>query len=47
MFTVETLGSVTVIIRNRDTAIIPVDPSNADYQDYLRWVVAGSPTKWP
>jgi len=31
-----------IIRRLSDSAYIPVDPLNADYQDYLRWVAAGN-----
>ena len=31
-----------IIRRLCDSAYIPVDPLNADYQDYLRWVAAGN-----
>ena len=34
---IEKLG-VTTILRNSDGAQIPVDPSNSDYQAYLKYI---------
>jgi hypothetical protein len=31
-----------VIIRNADSASIPNDPDNRDFQDYQAWVAAGN-----
>ncbi len=31
-----------VIVRTTDNAFIPFDPSNTDYQEYLKWVEAGN-----
>ena len=31
-----------VVIRKEDTACIPFDPDNTDYQEYLEWVAAGN-----
>jgi len=31
-----------IIIRKHDTAYIPKDPDNTDYQEYLAWVAAGN-----
>ena len=31
----------TSIRRKEDDACIPFDPANADYQEYLEWVVEG------
>lgn len=30
------------IIRVNDTAVIPLDPSNIDYKEYLQWVSEGN-----
>ena len=30
------------VIRLEDTAIIPFDPDNTDYQAYLKWVSEGN-----
>jgi hypothetical protein len=38
-YTLTTSG--TSIVRN-DGAVIPVSPTNADYQAYLAWVAAGN-----
>lgn len=37
---------VQVVVRAADGALIPRDPSNKDYRDYLAWVAAGSPATW-
>ena len=31
-----------IIIREEDNAIIPLDNSNKDYQEYLAWVAEGN-----
>ena len=36
------LTNSTTIIRTSDSASIPADPNNADYQAYLAWVAAGN-----
>lgn len=36
------LGSNDTVVRNDDNAIIPADPDNADYREYLAWVDAGN-----
>jgi len=36
----------SILIRTSDNASIPQDPTNGDYQDYLSWVAAGSPSVW-
>jgi hypothetical protein len=30
------------VIRLQDSAIIPFDPDNTDYQEYLEWVAEGN-----
>ena len=32
----------TVILRVDNKLIIPVDPANTDYQEYLRWLEEGN-----
>jgi len=32
---------INAIIRTSDMAVIPLDPANRDYQEYLRWVADG------
>lgn len=34
--------SINGIVRIEDGAIIPADPNNASYQDYLAWINAGN-----
>ena len=38
---VKTFDGSTLIFRESDSAWIPFDPDNADYQEYLRWAEAG------
>jgi hypothetical protein len=35
------LGPWTTILRLSDNANIPTDPSNSDYQAYLKWLEEG------
>ncbi|MGC5830116.1 DUF4376 domain-containing protein [Ralstonia pseudosolanacearum] len=35
-------GSNDTVVRLDDNAIIPADPDNADYREYLAWVEAGN-----
>ena len=34
--------STSMIMRIADTAFIPFDPANGDYQEYLAWVAEGN-----
>jgi hypothetical protein len=36
------LTPVNCIKRLSDTAFIPFDPANVDYQEYLKWVAEGN-----
>jgi hypothetical protein len=36
------LDSVQIIIRLADNSFIPMDESNTDYQEYLKWVSEGN-----
>jgi len=38
------LGNVRTdqILRKTDNAVIPFDPANTDYQEYLEWVAEGN-----
>jgi hypothetical protein len=35
-------GNQTNVQRLSDTAFIPFDPNNTDYQEYLKWVAKGN-----
>jgi len=35
-------NEINVVQRLSDTAFIPFDPANTDYQEYLKWVAAGN-----
>ena len=35
-------GEPNSVIRLADTATIPFDPANTDYQAYLKWVAEGN-----
>ena len=38
----KTFGDVTGVERLSDNAFIPLDPSNTDYQAYLKWLEEGN-----
>lgn len=42
MYQIRETPTHTVIFRTTDSAWIPCDEANADYQDYLAWVAAGN-----
>jgi hypothetical protein len=35
-------GDVKSVLRLSDSACIPFDPDNTDYQEYLKWVALGN-----
>ena len=35
------LTATTGVIRSKDSAFIPADPANRDYEEYLQWVEDG------
>lgn len=36
------MGAAQCIKRIADSAFIPFDPANTDYQEYLKWLEAGN-----
>lgn len=36
------MGAATCIKRIADSAFIPFDPANTDYQEYLAWLSSGN-----
>lgn len=33
---------ITSVVRVADNAVIPFDPANTDYQEYLKWLADGN-----
>lgn len=47
MYQIYSEDHVQMIYRPSDSAWIPVDPANTDYQQYLEWVAEGNtPEPW-
>ena len=38
----DNLTGTVISVQRSDTAIIPFDPDNTDYQAYLKWVAEGN-----
>jgi hypothetical protein len=36
------MGPVNSVLRLADSAYIPKDPANTDYQEYLKWLAEGN-----
>jgi hypothetical protein len=38
----QSFDGVEAIVRTSDSALIPLDPANTDYQAYLKWLEEGN-----
>lgn len=45
-YTLTNTGYETFHLVNAAGSTIPISQGNRDFQDYLYWLVAGSPTDW-